>query len=142
MLMVILLAGLLSRNAVVAAAAAILLLLHLGDAKGLLHWVTRHGLTLGYLFLLLAVLAPLLEAPLTRKDLLQVVLGPASLVALLASALGSWLAYHGVRFMDRQPQILLALVLGTVVGTVVLRGVPTGPLIAAGFTALLLELIY
>ncbi|MDI3270361.1 MAG: DUF441 family protein [Bacillota bacterium] len=141
-MLLILAVGLLARNVVVAAAAAILLLLYAGEAQGLLHWTTRHGLTLGYMFLLLAVLAPLLEAPLTHQDLLQVLTGPASLVALLASALGSWLAYHGVRFMDRQPQILLALVLGTVVGTVVLKGVPTGPLIAAGFTALLLELIY
>ena len=56
-------------------------------------------------------------------------------VCLLLTA--GWLGGRGVKLMSNQPDIVAGLLIGTVAGVAVLRGVPVGPLIAAGILSLL-----
>ena len=61
--------------------------------------------------------------------------------SLLAIAIGvfvAWLGGRGVKLMSNQPDIVAGLLIGTVAGVAVLRGVPVGPLIAAGILSLLI----
>lgn len=73
-------------------------------------------------------------------------LNPYSLVSELeiagaAIAVGvivSWLGGAcGVTLMGSQPQLVAGLLVGTVLGAALFRGVPVGPLIAAGLVSLI-----
>ncbi|MDI7507198.1 DUF441 family protein, partial [Cronobacter dublinensis] len=44
----------------------------------------------------------------------------------------------GVALMGSQPSIVAGLLVGTVLGVALFRGVPVGPLIAAGLVSLLI----
>lgn len=60
---------------------------------------------------------------------------------MLAIAVGlavAWLGGRGVKLMSNQPDIVAGLLIGTVAGVALLRGVPVGPLIAAGILSLLI----
>lgn len=140
-LVVVLALGVVARNVVVAGAACILLLLKLGHVDFAMTWLVRYGLSAGYVFLILAVLVPVALDQLSWRQFARDLVGVAGMTAVLVSAIGSWVATHGVRYMDGNPQILVPLVVGTIVGTALLRGVPTGPLIAAGVTALVVRFV-
>ena len=43
---------------------------------------------------------------------------------------------RGVNFMSVQPSVIGGLLIGTVIGVAFFRGVPVGPLIAAGIVSL------
>ncbi|NUA46865.1 hypothetical protein HAT94_00064 [Dickeya solani] len=61
--------------------------------------------------------------------------------SLLAVAIGvavSWLGGRGVTLMSNQPSVVAGLLVGTVMGVALFRGVPVGPLIAAGLLSLLI----
>lgn len=48
----------------------------------------------------------------------------------------AWLGGRGVKLMSSQPDVVAGLLIGTVAGVALLRGVPVGPLIAAGLLSL------
>ncbi len=48
-----------------------------------------------------------------------------------------WLGGRGVTLMGSQPQLVAGLLVGTVLGVALFRGVPVGPLIAAGLVSLI-----
>lgn len=48
----------------------------------------------------------------------------------------SWLGGRGVTLMSSQPSLVAGLLVGTVLGVALFRGVPVGPLIAAGLVSL------
>ena len=50
----------------------------------------------------------------------------------------AWLGGRGVTLMTRQPNVVAGLLIGTIAGVALLRGVPVGPLIAAGILSLLI----
>lgn len=60
-----------------------------------------------------------------------------SLVAIAVGVIVSWLGGRGVTLMGSQPQLVAGLLVGTVLGVALFRGVPVGPLIAAGLVSLI-----
>lgn len=48
-----------------------------------------------------------------------------------------WLGGRGITLMGNQPQLVAGLLVGTVLGVALFRGVPVGPLIAAGLVSLI-----
>ncbi len=50
----------------------------------------------------------------------------------------AWLGGRGVKLMSNQPDVVAGLLIGTVAGVALLRGVPVGPLIAAGILSVLI----
>ncbi|HBR23969.1 MAG TPA: DUF441 domain-containing protein, partial [Firmicutes bacterium] len=47
----------------------------------------------------------------------------------------------GVNLLETNPQIAGGLVIGSILGVLLLKGIPIGPLAAAGMAAMLLKLI-
>lgn len=60
------------------------------------------------------------------------------LLAILIGVVVSWLGGRGVSLMSNQPSVVAGLLVGTVMGVALFRGVPVGPLIAAGLLSLLI----
>ncbi|WP_312134229.1 DUF441 family protein, partial [Leclercia sp.] len=59
-----------------------------------------------------------------------------SLIAIAVGVFVSWLGGRGVTLMSSQPTLVAGLLVGTVLGVALFRGVPVGPLIAAGLVSL------
>jgi len=134
--------GLLGRNLLIAGAAAALALLQLGRAQFAVRWLDERGTALGILLLVASLLAPVAAGRLSLRDFGSELLRPSGLVAAVVAAAAAYLGRGGVALLQAYPAALVGLIVGSVVGTILLGGVPTGPLIAAGATALLLQLFH
>jgi uncharacterized membrane protein (DUF441 family) len=130
LLLVIMTLGLVFNNNLVAAGAGSLLVLKLAKFHTLLQLLERRALDVGLLFLLVAVLAPFSLDKVGVKD-----------IWLIGGVTAAYVCGQGMVLLQVQSEIVVGLVVGTVIGVSLLRGIPVGPLAAAGVTALLFNLI-
>ncbi len=80
-------------------------------------------------------MAPIASGTLPPSTLIHSFLNWKSLVAIAVGVIVS--AGGGVTLMGSQPQLVAGLLVGTVLGVALFRGVPVGPLIAAGLVSLI-----
>ena len=59
------------------------------------------------------------------------------LVAVLTGIFVAWLAGRGIGVMQTQPNLIIGLLVGTVIGVTFFNGIPVGPLIAGGLLSLI-----
>lgn len=140
-LIIVLFLGIFAKNGLIVGSSLVLLLLKVGGMDGALLWVNRHGVVFGLFILILALLVPVATEQINLNNFVKEIFSITGLAAIVSSALGAYFAAHGVRYMQESPTVLVGLVVGSVVGVVFLRGVPSGPLIAAGTTALLVRML-
>jgi uncharacterized membrane protein (DUF441 family) len=137
-LLVLLACGIFSQNNAVTIAAAVLIVLKITPLHALLPYVQQHGLNLGIIILTIGVLAPIASGKIPGESILKSFLSWKSLLAIAIGLFVAWLGGRGVKLMSSQPDVVAGLLIGTVAGVAVLRGVPVGPLIAAGILSLLI----
>ena len=133
--------GLLGRNLLIAGAAVCLALLHLARVDFAIRWLDHRGIALGIFILLLSLLAPVADGRLSLRAFGGELLRPTGLLGVVIAAGAAYLGKGGVDFLQAYPAALVGMVVGSVLGTILLGGVPTGPLIAAGAAALVLQLL-
>ncbi len=80
---------------------------------------------------------PIASGTLPPSTLIHSFLNWKSLVAIAVGVIVSRLGGRGVTLMGSQPQLVAGLLVGTVLGVALFRGVPVGPLIAAGLVSLI-----
>ncbi len=131
-LLVLLACGIFSHNSAVTIAAAVLIVLKITPLSSLLPYVQAHGLNIGIIILTIGVLTPIASGKISGESILKSFLSWKSLLAIAIGVFVAWLGGRGVKLTSSQPDVEAGLVLGTVAGVAVLRGVPVGPLIAAG----------
>jgi uncharacterized membrane protein (DUF441 family) len=73
--------------------------------------------------------------------MLQTLRSWQSLLAILVGAVVAYLGGRGATFMADSPLVVTGLMVGTIIGVAFFRGVPVGPLIAAGIVAFILQLV-
>ena len=138
-LLVLLACGIFSHNTAVTIAAAVLIVLKITPLNELLPYVQQHGLNIGIIILTIGVLTPIASGKISGESILKSFLSWKSLLAIAIGVFVAWLGGRGVKLMSNQPDVVAGLLLGTVAGVAVLRGVPVGPLIAAGILSLLIS---
>ena len=138
-LLVLLACGIFSHNSAVTIAAAVLIVLKITPLSSLLPYVLAHGLNIGIIILTIGVLTPIASGKISGESILKSFLSWKSLLAIAIGVFVAWLGGRGVKLMSTQPDVVAGLLLGTVAGVAVLRGVPVGPLIAAGILSLLIS---
>ncbi|MCK8640704.1 DUF441 domain-containing protein [Acinetobacter schindleri] len=138
-LLVLLACGIFSHNTAVTIAAGVLLVLKITPLNEMLPYVQTHGLNIGVIILTIGVLAPIASGKISGDSILKSFLSWKSLLAIAVGIFVAWLGGRGVKLMSNQPDVVAGLLLGTVAGVAVLRGVPVGPLIAAGILSLLIS---
>ena len=138
-LLVLLACGIFSHNSAVTIAAAVLIVLKITPLSSLLPYVQAHGLNIGIIILTIGVLTPIASGKISGESILKSFLSWKSLLAIAIGVFVAWLGGRGVKLMSNQPDVVAGLLLGTVAGVAVLRGVPVGPLIAAGILSLLMS---
>ena len=137
-LLVLLACGIFSHNTAVTIAAAVLIVLKITPLNELLPYVQQHGLNIGIIILTIGVLAPIASGKIPGDSILKSLLSSKSFLSIAIGRFVSWLGGRGVKLMSSQPDVVAGLLIGTVAGVAVLRGVPVGPLIAAGILSLLI----
>ncbi|WP_027718142.1 DUF441 domain-containing protein [Desulfovirgula thermocuniculi] len=139
LLAALLLIGIAARSNLIATAACVLLLLKLAGLHFVFPLLERRGLEIGLLFLLLSILVPIASGRITEREMLYTLTSLPGMLALFGGALATHLNGEGLKLLQLQPEIIFGLVIGSIFGIVFLDGVPVGPLMAAGITALFLE---
>ncbi|WP_304168079.1 DUF441 domain-containing protein [Lonsdalea britannica] len=129
--------GIISHNMTVTLAILALLAVRITPLNNYFPWVEKYGLTVGVLVLTIGVMAPIASGKISASDVMHSFLHWKSLLAVLIGVMVSWLGGRGVALMTSQPSVVAGLLVGTVMGVALFRGVPVGPLIAAGLLSLL-----
>ncbi|MEY0287304.1 DUF441 domain-containing protein [Providencia rettgeri] len=130
--------GIISHNMTVTLAMLFLLVVRITPLNNYFPWIEKYGLTIGILILTIGVMAPIASGKITANEVLSSFLNWKSILAIVIGIAVSWLGSRGVTLMSHQPSTVAGLLVGTVIGVALFRGVPVGPLIAAGILSLLI----
>ena len=128
--------GILSQNAAVTIASGVLIVFKLTPLNQFFPYLQQYGLHIGIIILTIGVLTPIASGKLSGDSILKSFLSFNSILAIAVGLLVAWLGGRGVKLMSNQPDVVAGLLIGTVAGVAFLRGVPVGPLIAAGILSL------
>ncbi|MPL69336.1 hypothetical protein SDC9_15075 [bioreactor metagenome] len=139
-ILVILVLSVIGNNQSVSIAALILLLIKMLGFETWFPFIENHGINIGIIILTLAVLAPLAQGNISMGSILSSMKTPIGIVSVLIGIFVAWAAALGVPFMQKTPEVVTALVVGTIAGVCFFKGLAVGPLIAGGMVALLVGL--
>ncbi|MBO8163152.1 MAG: DUF441 domain-containing protein [Brevibacillus sp.] len=140
MLVLLIVVGLVGRSPIIATAASMLLVLKLTSLDRFFPTVERRGMELGLLFLTISVLVPFASEKVSWKEIIPLFTTLMGVLALAGGALATYMNGKGLDLLKAEPHMIVGLVIGSIIGIVFLRGIPVGPLMAAGITALLIKL--
>lgn len=133
--------GVLARNGLIVSAAGILLVLDHLRLQALYPHLERRGLEVGLICMLVSVLVPLAAGRVTSVEMRSIFTSLPGLAALAGGLTAAYISGQGVVLMQKRPEVIVGLVVGSVLGVLFLRGIPVGPLAAAGLAAMLLRLL-
>jgi uncharacterized membrane protein (DUF441 family) len=142
LLVILIIIGLIGRSPIITTAACILLVVKLLALDRYLPTLERRGLELGLLFLTIGVLVPFASERISYKQVLSVFTTWPGIIALIGGAIATYMNGKGLELLKIDPQLIVGLVIGSIFGILFMRGIPVGPLMAAGITAFLLKLAY
>lgn len=142
MLLLILVIGYISKNNTVTYATAILLGLKIILPTKMLEYVNTHGVNWGIIVLTVGMFAPIALGQIEPRNIVESfksLTGVISVVVgIIVALLGSW----GVTSLKNDPAMVVALMVGTIVGVAFFKGLPMGPVIASGIVYAVLKFIH
>lgn len=130
--------GIISSNSAVTIAMLALLLIRVTGFQQAFPWLEKYGLTVGIIILTMGVMSPLASGKMSLQTIGESFLNWKSLLAIAVGMLVAYLGGRGATLMGSNPTVVAGLLVGTVLGVALFRGVPVGPLIAAGLLSLLI----
>jgi uncharacterized membrane protein (DUF441 family) len=140
LLVILIIIGLVGRSHIITTAACILLIVKLVSLDRYLPMIERRGLEFGLLFLTMGVLVPFASERISTKEIITVFTSAPGILALAGGALATYMNGKGLDLLKVDPELIVGLVIGSILGILFMRGIPVGPLMAAGITAFLLKL--
>ncbi|ADL08952.1 DUF441 domain-containing protein [Thermosediminibacter oceani] len=133
--------GYLGKNRLILVSSGVLLLF---SYLGLLPKSTEAQnimLDLGVILLVMGILLPLSTGEVYAKDVYRSIFTLEGLVIFLVGIASAVMARDGVDLLKENPGIMICLLMGSIVGTAFFKGLPTGPLVAAGLAAFIINLL-
>ncbi|HEN3231549.1 TPA: DUF441 domain-containing protein [Yersinia enterocolitica] len=130
--------GIISHNMTVTLAILTLIAVRITPLNQFFPWIEKYGLTIGILILTIGVMTPIASRKISASEVLHSFVQWKSILAIVVGVAVSWLGGRGVSLMTHQPSVVAGLLVGTVLGVALFRGVPVGPLIAAGLLSLVI----
>lgn len=140
-LLTLMILGLAARSSLVAAAAGVLLVFRLAGLNFMLPILDKHGVQIGLLFLTLWMLVPFAQGRVHLKDISQSFVTLPGILALIGGAVATHVNGRGLTMLNEHSHLMISLIIGSIIGIVALGGMPVGPLMAAGVTYVLLEVV-
>lgn len=139
LLLILIVLGVISHNNAITISACVLLIMQQTALAAFLPAVMRHGLSIGIIILTIGVLSPLVAGKIQLPALQELISNWHLWAAIVVGIFVAWLGGRGVSLMALQPALVTGLMIGTVIGVTFFKGIPVGPLIAAGILALILD---
>ncbi len=139
-LVAVLLLSYLGHNMTVVYASAIVLIIKLLGLTTVMTSLGTHGLNWGIILLTAAILVPIADGTVTIHTMLDSFKTPIGITALIAGLLAAIAGGSGVDLLKSSPEMVSALIVGTMAGVFFFKGIAVGPLIAAGFTYFVLQI--
>ena len=141
-LALILFVGFITKNqSIVIATIFVMILKFLPHTDKLMAQFRTKGINWGVLIITIAILIPIATGEIGFSHLLSAFKTPIGWVAIISGISVSILSSKGVGLLTGQPEITVALVLGTIMGIVFFKGIAAGPVIAGGITFCILRII-
>ena len=125
---------------VVYGTAIVLGLKHLGLTTAL-NALGSQGLNWGIIILTAAILVPIANGTITINNMIDAFRTHAGVIAIVAGLLAAVAGGSGVDLLKNTPDVIPALIIGTMAGVLLFHGVAVGPLIAGGLTYFVLWLM-
>lgn len=123
------------------AAGVVLIIKIIPQNEKIFQLVQAKGINWGVTIISIAILVPIATGDITFTDLWNAFKSPIGWVAIFCGILVALLSAKGVNLIAASPEVTVALVLGTIIGVVFLKGIAAGPVIAAGLTYWLMQII-
>ena len=101
----------------------------------------KEGISWGVLIITIAILIPIATGEIGFSHLLSAFKSPVGWVAIISGITVSILSSKGIGLLSGQPEITVALVIGTIMGVVFFKGIAAGPVIASGITFCILKVL-
>jgi uncharacterized membrane protein (DUF441 family) len=139
-LLIVLLLSIIFKDYILATAAGVLFLLSFIVSKSTLASAGKPAFSLGIFFLMVFILMPVATERVRLSELIEQFKSPIFFLTIATAAIISYFGGKGVSFIQ-QPHILFAVVLGTLIGVLFLRGLPAGLIIAAGIVSVVAGLM-
>lgn len=140
-ILIILVLSVIGDNHTVSIAALILLLIRLLGLDTCFPYLEKYGVNAGIIILTLAILTPVAQGTLSMKEMLNGFRSSSGIIAILIGIFVSWVASQGLDFMKASPEVVTALIVGTIAGVCFFHGLAIGPLIAGGIVSLIVSLL-
>ena len=99
------------------------------------------GIRIGLYVITVAILAPIALGMISFDQLGKTLVGYKGIIAIIAGIGTSILSTKGIQIQVINPQIVIAVSIGTIVGLVVFKGTASGPIISSGATYAIFQLI-
>lgn len=129
--------GIFSHNSAISISAALLLIMQQTALSRYIPLLDQYGLQIGILILTIGVLSPLVSERISLPEWQQL-FNFKMMAAIATGVLVAYLGGRGASLMGNQPILITGLILGTLLGVALFKGIPVGPLIAAGILSLFL----
>lgn len=140
-LLLLMVLGVVAKNSLIVVSAGVLLVMQSLRLSAWFPILERRGTELGLILLLMAVLAPFAAGKVGWADTTRAFTSGPGLAGVAGGIIAAVLSGRGVHLLQGQPEVIVGLVVGSIVGVVVFKGIPVGPLAAAGFAAVLLRFL-
>ena len=137
----VLLLSYLGHNMTVVYAAGIVLALKVLGLTTALNALGTQGINWGIIILTAAILVPIANGTITIHTMIDAFRTHAGIIAIVAGLLAALAGGSGVELLKSTPDVIPALIIGTMAGVIFLHGVAVGPLIAGGVTYFVLQII-
>lgn len=140
-LLFILILGMWARSHLVAASATILLGIRFMRMSLLYPVLERRAVEMGLLFLTVGMLVPFAVGKVNMKEVFHGFLTVPGILAVIGGAVATNLNGRGLQLLADNSHLMFGLIVGSILGIVFWGGIPVGPLMAAGTTYLMLQVI-
>lgn len=137
-LLILLILGIISHNTNITLAVLFLLAIRILTIDSFFNWIEKHSFTTGILILTIGVINPIANGKISATDVMNSFLDWKSLLAIFIGIFVSWLGNRGIILMSKTPSTVTGLLIGTFIGVSLFKGIPVGPLIAAGILSLII----
>lgn len=139
--LILLIAFLAKNQSLLIAAVVVLLIKALPNTEKLMTLIQGKGINWGVTIISITILIPIATGEIDLKDLLNTLRSPVGWVATVCGILVAVLSSKGVGLIAATPEVTVALVFGTIVGVVFFKGIAAGPVIAAGITYTIMQVL-
>lgn len=133
-LLIILTLSLFIKNNPLAIASSLLILMKLLKLDSYFPKLELNGLKIGIIILTIGILTPIAQNKYSLKDILISIKSPMGISAIIASTLVIMFTGKGYELLASNPSIAVPIVLGSIIGLFIFKGIPVGPLVSAGIT--------